>query len=117
MRSAPHSRTIRGARFPRRHGRTPDDQTRRVAHLSCGLCAGVLILVVAAPPLVGLGLRVPGRRVLPLLLTPERRQVEEGPHTAERLHATGRREVGTKDAVAAAQEDAEPERLAVLVDV
>jgi len=40
---------------------TPDDQTRRVVHLSCGLCAGVLVFVVAAPPLVGLVLRVPGR--------------------------------------------------------
>jgi hypothetical protein len=63
MRSARHSRTIRGerSRFRVDTSEPPDDQTRRVVHLGCGLGAGVLMLVVAAPPLIGLGLRVPGR--------------------------------------------------------
>ena len=43
--------------------------------------------VVLAPPLVGRLLRAAGRRVLPLLLAPEGRQVEEGPDAAERLDA------------------------------
>jgi len=37
-----------------------DDQLDEAARLSCGLWVDILILVVAAPPLVGLGLRVPG---------------------------------------------------------
>src|SRR6185436_1077650 len=76
----------------------------------------LFVFVVAAPPLVRLGLRIAGRRVRPLFLAPERREVEEGPHAAEGLDAAGRREVGAKDVVAVAQEDAEAERLAVLVD-
>src|SRR5437763_384492 len=60
---------------------------------------------------------VAGGRVLPVLLAAERRQVEERPDAAERLDAAVRREVGAKDVVAVSQEDAEPERLAVLVDV
>jgi hypothetical protein len=37
-----------------------ESQTRQVAHLSCGLCAGVLVFVVAAPPLIGLCLGISG---------------------------------------------------------
>src|SRR5919201_6819733 len=75
----------------------------------------VFVLVVAAPPLVRLALRVSGGRVLPLLLSAERCQVEEGPHAAKRLDAAGRREVRAKNAVAVTEEDAEAERFAVLV--
>src|SRR5919198_1562666 len=75
----------------------------------------LLVLVVPAPPLVRRALRVTGRRVLPVLLPAERRQVEERPDAAERLHAALRREVGATDLVAVAEEDAEAERLAVLV--
>jgi hypothetical protein len=45
---------------------------------------GVLVLVVEAPPGVRRVLRAALRRVLPFLLTPERRQIEEGPHAASR---------------------------------
>src|SRR5436309_12027730 len=83
--------------------------------ISCRL--SVLVFVVAAPPLVRLGLRVAGGGVLPVLLTAQRCQVEEGPHAAESLDAAGRREVGAEDTVAVAKKDAEAERLAVLVDV
>src|SRR5204862_2402329 len=77
----------------------------------------ISVLVVPAPPLVGLRLRVPRRRVFPLLLPAQRSQVEEGPQAAERLDAALRGEVRAKDVAAAANEGAEAERLAVLVDV
>src|SRR5205823_1578244 len=88
----------------------PDLQRHREDELE------VSVLVVPAPPLVGLRLRVPGRRVLPLLLPSERGQVEESPHAAERLDAAMGREVRAEDVVAVVNEDAETERLAVLVD-
>src|SRR5213592_3975660 len=76
----------------------------------------ISVLVVPAPPLVRLRLRVPVRRVFPLLLPTQRRQVEERPHAAERLGAAIRREVRAEDVVVLSNEGAEPERLAVLVD-
>src|SRR5829696_1651745 len=64
----------------------------------------VFVLVVQAPPLVGRGLRVARRRVLPLLLAPERGDVEVGPGAAHRLVAAAVDEVGAEDRVAVADE-------------
>src|SRR6185437_13117649 len=72
------------------------------------------VLVVAAPPAIGRRLRPAGRRVLPALLAPQRRQVEQAPHIAERLDAAVRGEICPVDVVAVAQEDAEAEHLALL---
>ena len=70
-----------------------------------------LVFVVQAPPFVGRRLRPARRRVLPLLLAAERRQVEEGPDAAERLDAAALGRVGEEDAVAVAQVDVEREVL------
>src|SRR6185437_1422140 len=70
------------------------------------------VLVVAAPPAIGRRLRPAGRRVLPALLTAERRQVEQAPQIAQRLDAAVAGEVGPEDVVAVAQEDAQAEHLA-----
>src|SRR6185503_6189243 len=64
----------------------------------------VVVLVVAAPPLVRLGLRVALRRVLPLLLAAERGQVEIRPRRPHRLVAAVVDEVGAEDLVAVADE-------------
>src|SRR4029453_3246825 len=69
-----------------------------------------------APPLVWLALRIAGGRVLPLLLTAQRRQVEKRPHAAERLGAAVRREVRAEHLVAVAEKHAQAERLPILVD-
>src|SRR5467141_1684848 len=62
------------------------------------------VTVVPVPPLVRPVLGVALRRVLPLLLTPERRHVEVAPNGAHRLVAAAVDEVGTKDAIAVADE-------------
>src|ERR1700755_2347616 len=49
--------------------------------------------------------------LLPLLLAPERAEVEEVVRAAELLHAAGERRVGVEDAVAVAQEAADARRL------
>jgi hypothetical protein len=58
------------------------------------------------PPLVGLGLRVAFRRVLPQLLTPERGHVQVAPGTHKRLVAAIVDEVGAEHPVPAASERA-----------
>src|SRR2546421_745030 len=63
-----------------------------------------LILVVTAPPCVGRGLRVALRRVLPLLLGTERREVEVAPRAAQGLGAAMVDEVRGKHVVAFAEE-------------
>ena len=62
------------------------------------------IALVPVPPLVGSALGVALRRVLPLLLTPERRHVEVAPDCAHRLVAAGVDEVGAEHALAVADE-------------
>src|SRR5687768_5844937 len=62
------------------------------------------VLVVQAPPLVGRRLRDALRRVLPLLLAPERGDVEVAPGAPHRLVAAGVDEVGAEHLVALAQE-------------
>src|SRR5262249_54773939 len=84
-------------RMPLRRG----NHRRPVAHRTPREL-GSLVLVVAAPPLVGLRLRIPDRRVLPLLLSTERGQVEKGPDAAERLDAAVGREVGAENVIAVA---------------
>src|SRR5262245_63091427 len=68
-----------------------------------------------APPLVRRRLRQAFGRVLPRLLPPERRQVEERPVAPEPFDAATRGEVRPEDAVAVSQEHAEAEALAILV--
>src|SRR5829696_3249737 len=60
--------------------------------------------IVVVPPLVGRRLRVPGRRVLPLLLPAERRQVEVGPGAPHRLVTAAVDEVGAENPVVLADE-------------
>src|SRR5258705_13801377 len=62
------------------------------------------VTVVPVPPLVRPALGVAFRRVLPLLLTPERRHVEIAPDGALRLFAAGADEVGAEHALAVADE-------------
>ena len=59
-------------------------------------CIGVF--VVPVPPLVRRGLRVALRRVLPLLLAPERSHVEVAPGAPHRLVAAAVDEVGAEHA-------------------
>ena len=61
-------------------------------------------LVMPDPPVVRRGLGIALRRVLPLLLTPERGDVEVGPGAAHRLVAAVVDEVGTEHAVAVTDE-------------
>src|SRR5207245_11610605 len=60
--------------------------------------------VVPDPPLVRRGLRVALRRVLPLLLAPERTHVEVAPGAPKRLVAAVVEEVRAKYAVSVAEE-------------
>src|SRR5262249_23018110 len=53
------------------------------------------VLIVPVPPLVGRGLRVAFRRVLPGLLASERRRIEVAPGAPHRLVAPAVDEVGT----------------------
>src|SRR4051794_38093169 len=66
---------------------------------------GAAVRVVPVPPLMWRSLRVAVRRVLPLLLAPERGDVEVAPGAAHRLVAAVVEEVGPEDAVAIAEED------------
>src|SRR3979409_2202381 len=62
------------------------------------------VSVVPVPPLVGSALGVALRRVLPRLLTPERRHVAVAPDGPHRLVAAAVDEIGAKDALAVADE-------------
>src|SRR6202140_4675873 len=62
------------------------------------------VTVVPVPPLVRPALGVALRRVLPLLLTPERRHVEVAPNGAHRFVAAAADEVGAEHALAVADE-------------
>src|SRR3982074_787715 len=62
------------------------------------------VTVVPVPPLVRSALGVAFRRVLPYLLTPERRHVEVAPGGAHRLVAAAVDEVGAEHALAVADE-------------
>src|SRR4051794_13371507 len=64
------------------------------------------------PPLVRRVLRAPGRGLLPRLLAPVRRQVEQRPGVDERLGAAPVRVVGPEHPVAVADEDVDPEAAA-----
>src|SRR5205823_7477862 len=88
---------------------------RRVAALRVGLGdtelhqAGSIFIrrawfVVPDPPLVRRSLRVALRRILPLLLAPERSDVEVVPSVSHLLVAAVVDEVGTEHAVAVADE-------------
>src|ERR1700687_321155 len=62
------------------------------------------VTVVPVPPLVGPALGITLRRVLPLLLTAERRHVEVAPNGAHRLVAAAGDEVGAEHALGVADE-------------
>src|ERR1700686_2630510 len=68
-----------------------------------GGCAGN-VTVVPVPPLVRPVLGIALRRVLPLLLTAERRHVEVAPDGAHRLVAAAADEIGAEHAFAVADE-------------
>src|SRR5688572_19898361 len=65
---------------------------------------GLVVLVVEVPPLVRRGLRVALGGVLPLLLAPERGDVEVAPGAAHGLVASVVDEVGAEDSLAVADE-------------
>ena len=73
----------------------------------------IVVFVMPAPPSVRRGLRPPRRRVLPFLLTSERRQVEQVEIDPKPVRAARGREIGTVHGLAVAEEDAEPERFPV----
>ena len=64
------------------------------------------VFVVAPPPHVRLGLRPALGRILPVFLPAERSDVEVGPKAPQKLVAAPGSEVGAKDLIAVAQEDA-----------
>src|SRR5690242_20971708 len=69
--------------------------------------AGRLVLavcVVPVPPLVGSGLRITLRRILPVLLAPECGHIEKAPGRSQRLVAAVVDEVGAEHAVAVVDE-------------
>src|SRR5690554_4431374 len=91
--------------------------------MSCGAVAGWyqrscvvvgVVLVVQAPPGVGVGLRPPRWRVLPRLLAAKWRQVEHVVVKEQMLHASVCGVVGLVDRVAVPQEDAQPVLLAAV---
>src|ERR1700716_3214701 len=98
--------------FQRSRSNTRYLEALRCTHLPLAAGGGILVLVVAAPPLIRRGLRPALRRILPVFLPAERRQVQEGPGATERLDASPGSEVGAIDVVAIAEEDAETEGLA-----
>jgi hypothetical protein len=59
----------------------------------------LFVAVVPCPPLVGRGLRIAVRRILTILLAPERGDVEQAPGVDEDLIATTVDEVGAEDVV------------------
>src|ERR1700721_2970889 len=63
-----------------------------------------IIVVVPVPPLVRRGLRIAFRRVLPRLLTPERRHVEVAPCSAHCLVSAAIDEICAKQPPAIANE-------------
>src|ERR1700719_1303818 len=62
------------------------------------------VTVVPVPPLVRPALGIALRRILPLLLTPERRDVEVAPNGAHRLIAAAADEIGAEHALAVTDE-------------
>src|SRR5215471_8101886 len=73
------------------------------AHRLSGAAFG-RVQVVPVPPLIGRGLRVAFRRVLPGLLASERRRIEVAPGAPHRLVAAAVDEVGAKDPVVVPEE-------------
>src|SRR5579862_4519670 len=67
-------------------------------------CSLGVVIVVPIPPFVRRALRVTLRRVLPGLLTPERRDIQVAPRRAHRLVAAAVDEVGAEDLAAVAEE-------------
>src|SRR5919108_91398 len=70
----------------------------------CPHCGRSRVLVVEPPPLVRRCLRVPVRRVLPLLLPSERSQVQVAPGASHGLVTAVVDEVGAEDTFAFAEE-------------
>src|SRR5215212_1758866 len=87
--SAPALRLPRGPATLDLHG-------HRLGRLGAGRC---VVLVVPPEPQIGRRLRVALRRVLPVLLAPERGDVEVCPGTAQRLVAATVDEVGAEDPI------------------
>src|SRR5262249_52647314 len=69
---------------------------------------GLAVRVVVVPPHVRWGLRIALRRVLPLLLTAERRDIQVAPGASHRLVAPEVDEVGPVDSLAVADEGVGP---------
>src|SRR5215813_2737427 len=69
---------------------------------------GLAVRVVVVPPRVRRGLRIALRRILPLLLTAERRDIQVAPSASHRLVAPEVDEVGPVDPLAVADEGVGP---------
>src|SRR5829696_6809851 len=87
---------------PRRAGRAGRGRLRRERS------SVLAVRVVVVPPLVRRGLRVALGRILPLLLAPERGDVEIAPGRADVLVAAGVDEVGAEDLIALTDEGVVP---------
>src|SRR5919198_5058097 len=115
---APLPRRVRAAARPRRPLRMAESLP--AGRLRRERSRVLAVRVVVVPPLVRRGLWVALGRVLPLLLAPERRDVEIAPGGAQVLVAAGVDEVGAEDPVALADEGVVPVPLVnteILVEV
>src|SRR5688500_1361147 len=72
--------------------------------LGCHRRTALAVLVVPVPPLVRRSLRIPLRRILPLLLAAERSDVEKTPGASHLLIPAAVDEVRSEDLVAVADE-------------
>src|ERR1700722_467503 len=75
---------------------------------ACAMTSGAAargVFIMQAPPTIGRAPLDALRRILPILLPPERRQIEEGPDAAQHLDAAPAGEIGTKQAVGATEEN------------
>src|SRR5215211_2960853 len=93
-----------GVQRPLAQARRREPGSRVIHELVRERSRSLAVSVVVVPPPVRRGLRVTLRRVLPLLLAAERRDVEVGPGGAHPLVTAGVDEVGAEDLVAVADE-------------
>ena len=73
----------------------------------------ISILIMTTPPLVGRCLRPSRWRILPLLLSSERRQVEQDEAADEDFNASGIGKVGLENSIVLSKEDTQSEGFAL----
>jgi NAD(P)-dependent dehydrogenase (short-subunit alcohol dehydrogenase family) len=97
-------RTLRLFHGAQRGGKRRDPSSFRLTVVAQVRSCGLAVRIVVVPPLVGRSLRIALGRVLPLLLTAERRDVEVTPGCPHRLVAPIVDEVGAEYPLAVTEE-------------